>query len=384
MKIFKRSITLLLCAMLLVAFSAISVSAVTTIEYGDFTLAINGDNTYSAYKYNGTSLYAAVPDDAYGIPIVEISGNCFKGSTAKYILLSKNITTIRDYAFYGAENLVSIAIPDSVTSIGSSAFGYCTSLVTVDFADNITIDTLPSSLFQGCSSMKKVEIPASVTTIKNNFLYGTAVESVVIPDTVTSLGSYAFSDCTALTSVSLSSKLTELGAYTFSGCTALESVVIPEGVTSIGNRCFYECTALSDAEIPMTCTSIGVKGFYNCTSLTSVFIPRNVATIGADCFYPMSIKQKIVANGFTDTYIQEYCTANGVNFTDLDANIGDANYDNDVDIKDVTEIQKYLAKISGIDSSEKRSFADSNKDGKISIRDATLIQLYVAKYIFEF
>jgi len=381
---FKICLSILLCFTLLFAFSLVSVSAVTTIEYGDYTLAINGDDTYSVYKYNGSSAFAAIPNEANGMPVVSISSYCFENTNAKYVLLSKNITAIKDYAFYGANNLISVAIPATVTSIGSYAFADCPLLGVVDFADDIAIETFSAGLFSGCTSMKSVEIPASVTTIKSNFASGSAVEEVVIPDNVTSLGDSAFADCASLTSVTLSDSIAELEGYSFSGCTSLSSVTIPEGVTSIGNRCFYGCTALADVDIPTSCTSIGVKAFYNCLALNTVFVPRKVNSIGADCFYPMNIKQTIVINGFTDTYAQEYSYANGADFADFDSKIGDANYDDDVDINDVTTVQKHLAKLSLIDTSEKMSFADSSKDGSLSIRDATYIQMYIAKYIDNF
>ena len=116
---------------------------------------------------------------------------------------------------------------------------------------------------------------------------------VIIPETViykskalkvTSIGSYAFEDCTSLTSVVIPNSVTSIGGVAFYNCTSLTSVVIPNSVTSIEFSAFNKCRGLTSIEIPNSVTSIGSYAFLGCTSLTSVVIGSSVTSIGEDVF----------------------------------------------------------------------------------------------------
>ena len=111
----------------------------------------------------------------------------------------------------------------------------------------VEIGTLVTSIdqgaFEGCVAMQSVTIPDSVTSIGNYAFTGTALQNVTIPDSVTSIGNYAFQNCSALQSVTIGDSVTSIGNYAFTG-TALQSVTIPDSVTSIGNGAFYNCIAL--------------------------------------------------------------------------------------------------------------------------------------------
>ena len=108
---------------------------------------------------------------------------------------------------------------------------------------------------------------------------------MAIPDSVTSIGEYAFYNCRSLTSVTIPDSVTIIGDSTFYYCTSLTSVTIPDSVTSIGERAFYECRSLTSVTIPDSVTRIGGWAFYYCTSLTSVTIPDSVTSIGQQAFY---------------------------------------------------------------------------------------------------
>ena len=92
------------------------------------------------------------------------------------------------------------------------------------------------------------------------------VKSAVIAEGVTSIGRYAFVDCTSLTSVTIPDSVTSIGSSAFEDCTSLTSVTIPDSVTSIGDWAFSNCTSLTSVTIPDSVTSIGKGAFYNCTS----------------------------------------------------------------------------------------------------------------------
>ena len=214
-----------------------------------------------------------------------------------------------------------VTIPASVTSIGRSAFSYCTSLMSVTIPDSVT--SIGGYAFYGCTSLTSVTIPASLTRIgdyaflgctsvtaftvdENNAYYCSDADGVLynkdkttlyyypagnsrtkytIPDSVTSIGGWAFSRCTSLTSVTIPDSVTSIGYEAFYSCTSLTSVTIPDSVMTIGISAFEHCRSLTSVTIPDSVTSIGYEAFYRCTSLTSVTIPASVSSIGSSAFY---------------------------------------------------------------------------------------------------
>ena len=106
---------------------------------------------------------------------------------------------------------------------------------------------------------------------------------------MTSIGNYAFRDCSGLTSVTIPNSVTSIGSSTFSGCSGLTSVTIPNSVTSIGSDAFRGCSGLTSVTIPNSVTSIGSSAFQNCSSLTSVTIGNSVTSIGNYAFSGVDI-----------------------------------------------------------------------------------------------
>ena len=155
--------------------------------------------------------------------------------------------------------------------------------------------------FKDCTSLTSVTIANGVTSI-GNWAFGgcTSLTSVTIPDSVTSIGSYAFSGCKSLTSVTIPDSVTSIGEGAFLNCSSLTSVTIPDSVTSIGRYAFGGCTSLTSVTLPDSVTSIGNWAFSYCTSLTSVTIPDSVTSIGDYAFsYCTSLTSVTIANGVT-------------------------------------------------------------------------------------
>ena len=117
----------------------------------------------------------------------------------------------------------------------------------------------------------EVVIPSSITVEGKEY-------------TVTSIGNYAFDQCSGLTSVTIPNSVTSIGDYAFDGCTGLTSVTIPNSVTSIGDDAFRSCRGLTSVTIPNSVTSIGNFVFQYCSGLTSVTIPNSVTSIGYAAF----------------------------------------------------------------------------------------------------
>ena len=175
-------------------------------------------------------------------------------SSLTSVTMPNSVTTIGEWSFSGCSSLTSVTIPDSVTTIGYAAFENCSSLTSVYISDisawyNISF-RYPSSnpLSNGCNLYLNNElvtdltIPDSVTTIGKSAFYGcSSLTSVTIPDSVTTIGGYAFCDCSNLTSVTIGDSVTTIGGYAFSGCSSLTSVTIPDSVTMIGGYAFENC-----------------------------------------------------------------------------------------------------------------------------------------------
>ena len=198
------------------------------------------------------------------------------------ITFKSNITSLGDGAFYGCRGLTEIVIPASVTSLGSKTFatdpnGWATSkLVSVTFEPGTTIETLPgdadaeTGVFGG-GRFTSFDIPDSVTTIgPYAFSKCSALTSIVIPDSVTTIEKAAFNECSALKSIEIPDSITTIPEKAFSNCTALTEIVIPASVTTIADNAFQLCTSLTEIVIPASVTTIGDRVFSNCSALKSV------------------------------------------------------------------------------------------------------------------
>ena len=288
--------------------------------------------------------------------------------TVSYNNVTYSVTSIGAEAFYYCNALTSITIPNSVTSIGAEAFYGCSGLKKVivpdvaawcgisfgngstsnplsyakhlysDETTEITDLVIPNSVtsigsyaFCGCSSLTSVIIPNSVTSIGGAAFSGcTGLTSVTIPNSVTSIGGAAFRGCSGLTSVTIPNSVTSIEWYAFSGCSGLTSVTIGNSVTSIGEEAFYLCSGLTSVTIGNSVTSIGNYAFEGCSGLTSVTIPNSVTSIGGCAFRGCSgltsvnignSVERIAFGAFAncDELTDVYCYAEKVPSTNSDA-----------------------------------------------------------------
>ena len=263
-----------------------------------------------------------VDGNDYQVTSVSGSNNSsgFKNYQNRIILLS-NLTSIGDYAFYDCNSLTSIEIPNSVTSIGTYAFRGCSNLTSVSLPSTLT--SISNGAFYGCSGLTSITIPEGVTSIGSFAFYGcSGLTSIILPSTLTSIDTGVFQNCSSLEAFNgegnsyykivdngrallvdggktlyayaignteplytIPEGVTSIGTYAFSDCSNLTSISIPEGVTSIGSFAFYGCSGLTSIILPSTLTSIGSDAFNACTSLTSITIPEGVTKIGGSTFY---------------------------------------------------------------------------------------------------
>ena len=309
-------------------------SGLTSIEIPNSVTSIGN------YAFEGCSGLTSIEIPNSVTSIGEFAFQYCTGLTS--ITIPNSVTSIGEFAFQYCTGLTSITIPNSVTSIGDYAFGDCSGLTSIEFnAENCTsmgsssypvfenctalsivtigenVKTIPSYAFYGCSGLTSVVIPNSVTSIGVcAFFYCSGLTSVVIPDSVTSIGGAAFEDCSGLTSVVIGNSVTSIGNYAFEGCSGLTSIVIPNSVTSIENHAFSGCTGLTSVEIGNSVTSIGDWAFSDCSGLKTVINFSNLtfskgSSRNGDVAY---YADKVInaPNGLIEgDYI--WCKLNGVN-----------------------------------------------------------------------
>ena len=291
-------------------------SGLTSVTIGNSVTSI-GDRAFgectglTSPVYNA-HCFAYMPTSyggAYAIPegIKQIAGGAFYGcSGLTSITIPKSVTSIGNYAFEGCSGLTSITIPNNVTSIGNYAFRSCSDLTSITIPNSVT--SIGERAFNGCESLTSVTIGNSVTSIGNyvfsacsglksirvedgnakydsrencNAIIETNSNTLVagcknttIPNSVTSIGRSAFSNCSSLTSITIPNSVTSIGEYTFFYCSGLTSITIPNSVTSIGEYAFYYCSGLTSvyvwAEVPPT---LGTDAFYNVSKQIPVYVP---------------------------------------------------------------------------------------------------------------
>ena len=295
----------------------------TNISYIDLT---KGTGVMRNYDYKAAWI-DGFGNFVYGPYIYECTPWYQSQNNDLTLILEEGITSLGNGCFTNCSGFTNITIPASVTSIGDAVFSGCTGLTTAGpIGSGCAIeycweDTIPENAFAGADCLVAIDMPNSITTIRDNAFNGcTSLASVTISDGVTSIGEGAFSGCTGLTDITMPASMIDCNG--FDQCTGLTSltltkgtgtmpnlrfsedtdsyyqntpwyqsransinVIIEEGVTNIGDCVFMGCTGLASIELPDSLTSIGSFAFTYCDSLKEVNFPENLKTIGSYAFY---------------------------------------------------------------------------------------------------
>lgn len=244
---------------------------------------------FDGITYTGT---VVIPEKAAGLNVTAIGQGAFAYSyNLSSVTIPQSVITIDKMAFYGCESLSNIIIPKSVTSIATGAFeGNGLTFISVEEGNpvfdsrksNAIIETASNTLIVGCS---KTTIPNTVTAIGDYaFSEVKGMTTNNIPESVTYIGAKAFSGCHDLSDITLPKSMTYIGPGAFYNCTSLTSFTIPDGVDSICSETFATCVKLTSVNIPNSVKSIGEHAFSECRALTSINIPNSVIVINGEAF----------------------------------------------------------------------------------------------------
>ena len=193
-----------------------------------------------------------------------------------------------DQPWYKKQTLIrKIVLTKGVTSIGDNAFqsprSNSSNLIAVSIPDSVT--SIGNYAFDGCSILTAVSIPDSVTNIGKMCFYGcSSLIEVSISNNVTTIAEHTFDGCSNLTTAAIPDGVTTIDYAAFAGCSSLTTISIPDSVTTIGNSAFAGCSSLTTISIPDSVTTIGNSTFAGCSSLTAVSIPNGVSSIGKSTF----------------------------------------------------------------------------------------------------
>ncbi len=264
-------------------------------------------NTYDTEECIEECIYVGMFAGCSSLTNIEVAADNANYTSQNDILYNKDMTEL---ILCPQGRTGNVTIPDSVTSIRENAFRGCSNLTSVTIGSGVrhvsTYDIIYGGMFDGCSSLTNIEVAADNAdyTSQNGILYNKAMTepilcpqgktgNVTIPDSVTSIGDYAFRYCSNLTSVTIPDSVTSIGDSAFYLCASLTSVTIPGSVTSIGDYAFGWCSSLTSVTIPNSVTSIGDGAFADCFRLASMAIPGNVTSIGdstfEDCYSLVSV-----------------------------------------------------------------------------------------------
>ena len=187
------------------------------------------------------------------------------------VTIGNSVESIGNYAFYGCNGLTTILIPSSVKSIGAYSFYYCNNLQRTEYA---SIESLCSIKFGSANAN-----PLSIA--RQLYISGEKVINLVIPETVSSIGDYAFYNCTSLASITISDSVKRIGTQAFYGCSRLASVEIPNSVAIIGTEAFSGCSYLKSLSYN---TNVIGSHFNNISALQSIFIGDSIKAISGSEF----------------------------------------------------------------------------------------------------
>ena len=240
------------------------------------------------------------------------------------------VTTIGGSAFYNSA-LTKLELPYSVTTIEQSAFSN-TKLAEINIPDSV--NSIEKYAFKNCRELSIVNLNSKLKKIAEGMFEGSGINEIIIPESTVSISMNAFADCANLKMINLPGSLTSIAANSFRNCDSLEELIIPDSVSEIGNYAFaeseklnkvkissklteissylfYECPNLTEISLPYGVIKVDNYAFGNCTKLTSIKIPRTTTSISNTAF---SYPERLTIFGVSGTFAETYANENNIKF----------------------------------------------------------------------
>lgn len=245
--------------------------------------------------------------------LTDINEWCFESTALESVDLSNtNVTIMKDGVFYNNKSLTSIQLPNKLENFWDNAFNGCTSLNNIVMPS--TVVGIYNNVFDGCTSLSNVKFNDRYTTLGHHVFKNCPLAAVTFPNTLNSIGEYAF-ESTKLETVDLSNtQITSLPNGSFYNCQQLNDVKLPIALTDIGERAFYQST-IASITFPSSLQKIDAWAFQY-TQLTNVVIPTKTGHIGDGAFSDNANLKTVVVNGL-ECYLAVSAFANCPTLTDV-------------------------------------------------------------------
>ena len=318
----------------------------------------------------------------------KIGDYAFQGyKNLKSMLMTDSVTSIGKYAFNGCSSLENVTIPATVTSMGEAAFKDCSSVNYIYFNSGIIglgITSIPYNAFSGCKALPSISIPAGVTSIASTAFDGcsslsvidvprtnnsfTSVDGVLFDEDVKTLLRYPEGKTDKI--YTIPNTVETIGSAAFKNCSFIENVDIPDSVNTIGSSAFYYCEALTSVAIPYGVTSLEYETFYRCLSLETVTLPSSIVDTNRAFSSCISIKEVYFGgtaaqwNAIQYLYNETYLLAANIHYMGL----ADADGSGAINGADLTYLSKELFKLDKFELTNPVDL-DINGDGVFNIID---------------
>ena len=225
----------------------------------------------------------------------KIGTRAFSGCTAlEAIALPEGLESIPEHCFSSCRNLKVVNIPSTVTEIGMYAFRDCHGLTAVNIPG--TVREIGTYAFNGCTGLTELTLNEGLEHIANCVFSGTAIESVVLPDSLTTMSYEAFADCRQLKEVTFGTGLTGIPMRAFQS-SAIETLVLPDVITGIGSGAFSGCKSLTSVDLPVTLRRLDGSAFAGCDKLESIELPAALEEFGNGVFARSGLRSVTLPGG---------------------------------------------------------------------------------------
>lgn len=231
-------------------------------------------------NYAGPAATVTIPASIGGQPVIGIGAWAFANTGVLGVTIPDTVTSIGESAFAGCANLAFVTLANTVTNIGDGAF-YASGLTNFVIPEGVT--AVGATNFYDCEYLASVTIPNSVTSIGTAAFQYCGLSSITIPDSVTNLGLYAFSG-SGLATVTIPNGITSIPGDAFFDCEQLASVTFSDNLGDIGTNAFDYCLSLESLVIPAGLTNMGEAAFANCDHLASVYFEGNAPNADSTVF----------------------------------------------------------------------------------------------------